>query len=96
MDRRKMLKYLGISPAVLTGFPAGAETTRARVPSANGGSHEEGMITVMIPHRRASWRPAFLWRHPSIASKAKKSTWSIFLGRPGCRELLLWSDDRMA
>jgi len=49
MDRRKMLKYLGISPAFLTGFPAGAETTRARVPSANGGGHEEGMITVMNP-----------------------------------------------
>jgi len=49
MDRRKMLKYLGISPAFLTGFPAGAETTRARVPSASGGGHEEGMITVMNP-----------------------------------------------
>ncbi|MGH9495414.1 MAG: hypothetical protein ACRD3B_10485 [Candidatus Sulfotelmatobacter sp.] len=49
MDRRKMLKYLGISPAFLTGFPASAETARARVPSANGGGHAEGMITVMNP-----------------------------------------------
>ena len=44
-----MLTYLGISPAFLAGFPASAETTRARVPSANGGGHEEGMITVMNP-----------------------------------------------
>jgi hypothetical protein len=44
-----MLRFLGISPAFLTGFPAGAETIPGRVPSANGGGHEEGMITVMNP-----------------------------------------------
>ncbi len=49
MDRRKMLTFLGISPAFLTGFPAGAETIPARVSSANGGGHGEGMITVMNP-----------------------------------------------
>lgn len=49
MDRRKMLRFLGISPAFLAGFPAGAETPRARVSSANGGGHGEGMITVMNP-----------------------------------------------
>jgi hypothetical protein len=54
MDRRKMLTFLGISPAFLTGFPAGAATARPRLSSANGeGSHgeghSEGMITVMNP-----------------------------------------------
>lgn len=49
MDRRKMLTFLGISPAFLTGFPASAATTRPRVPSADSGGHEEGMITVLNP-----------------------------------------------
>ena len=49
MDRRKMLRFLGISPAFLTGFPAGAATPRARVSSADDGGHAEGMITVMNP-----------------------------------------------
>jgi hypothetical protein len=54
MDRRKMLTFLGISPAFLTGFPAGAATTRSRPSAPNGeGSHAEGhaegLITVMNP-----------------------------------------------
>lgn len=49
MDRRKMLRFLGISPAFLTGFPAVAATPRARVSSADDGGHEEGLITVMNP-----------------------------------------------
>ena len=27
MDRRKVLRFLGVSPALLTGFPASAEKT---------------------------------------------------------------------
>jgi hypothetical protein len=49
MDRRKMLRFLGISPAFLTGFPVGAATPRARVSSADDGGHGEGLITVMNP-----------------------------------------------
>ena len=50
MDRRKMLRFLGISPALFTGFPAGAEKTRARVSSVNGdGDGAAGAITVMNP-----------------------------------------------
>ena len=49
MDRRKMLRFLGISPAFLTGFPAGAATPGARVSSADYTGHGEGMITVMNP-----------------------------------------------
>jgi hypothetical protein len=44
-----MLRFLGISPAFFTGFPAGAATPRARVSSADDGGHAEGMITVMNP-----------------------------------------------
>jgi hypothetical protein len=44
-----MLRFLGISPAFLAGFPAGAATPRARVSSADDGGHAEGMITVMNP-----------------------------------------------
>jgi hypothetical protein len=36
MDRRRMLTYLGASPALLAGFPASAETVRPAVPSTNG------------------------------------------------------------
>ena len=49
MDRRKMLRFLGISPALFTGFPAGAEKARARVSSVNGDGDGEGAITVMNP-----------------------------------------------
>jgi hypothetical protein len=49
MDRRKVLRFLGVSPALFTGFPAGAEKTRARVSSVNGDGDGEGAITVMNP-----------------------------------------------
>ena len=45
MDRRKMLTYLGVGPALVAGFPAGVERVQADVPSANG----DGPITVMNP-----------------------------------------------
>jgi hypothetical protein len=48
MDRRKMLAYLGISPA-LVAFPASAEQPRARVSHAKDDGHGEGTITVMNP-----------------------------------------------
>jgi hypothetical protein len=54
MDRRKMLAFLGISPAFLTGFPAGAATPQPRVSPANGegshaAAHGESLITLMNP-----------------------------------------------
>jgi hypothetical protein len=49
MDRRKMLRFLGISPALFTGFPAGAEKTRAGASSVNGDGDGAGAITVMNP-----------------------------------------------
>jgi hypothetical protein len=42
-----MLRFLGVSPALFTGFPAGAEKTRAGVSPANGNG--DGAITVMNP-----------------------------------------------
>jgi hypothetical protein len=47
MDRRKMLSFLGVSPALLTGLPAGPRTTRTDSSSANGNG--DGLITVMNP-----------------------------------------------
>jgi len=47
MDRRKMLAMLGVGPALVGGFPVGAETVRADVTSANGDGN--GPITVMSP-----------------------------------------------
>jgi hypothetical protein len=47
MDRRKVLRFLGVSPALLTGFPASAEKTRADVSSSDGNA--DGLITVMNP-----------------------------------------------
>jgi hypothetical protein len=47
MDRRKVLRFLGISPAVLAGFPASAEKTRARVASSDGNAGD--LVTVMNP-----------------------------------------------
>jgi hypothetical protein len=47
MDRRKVLRYLGISPALLAGFPASAEKTRAGVSSSDGNAGD--LITVMNP-----------------------------------------------
>jgi hypothetical protein len=47
MDRRKMLAFLGVGPALVAGFPAGAETTRAEVSSVSG--EGDGPITVMNP-----------------------------------------------
>jgi hypothetical protein len=44
MDRRKVLRYLGISPALFAGFPASAE--KSRMPSRDG---EGDRITVMNP-----------------------------------------------
>jgi hypothetical protein len=53
MDRRRMLTYLGASPALLAGFPASAATTRPEAASRNGSSpaSESGgeKITVMNP-----------------------------------------------
>jgi hypothetical protein len=47
MDRRKMLRFLGVSPAFLTGFPTSARTIRPEVPPIDGGA--DGLITVMNP-----------------------------------------------
>jgi len=47
MDRRKVLRFLGVSPALLTGFPAGAEKTPAGVSSSDGNAGD--LITVMNP-----------------------------------------------
>jgi hypothetical protein len=47
MDRRKMLRFLGVSPAFLTGFPTRARTIRPEVPSVDGGT--DGLMTVMNP-----------------------------------------------
>jgi len=47
MDRRKVLRFLGISPAVLAGFPASAEKHRAGVSSSDGNAGD--LITVMNP-----------------------------------------------
>jgi hypothetical protein len=47
MDRRKALRFLGVSPALLTGFPASAEKAPAGVPSSDGRSGD--LITVMNP-----------------------------------------------
>jgi len=47
MDRRKMLSFLGISPALLTGLPANARTTRSDTPSVDGGRGD--LMTVMNP-----------------------------------------------
>jgi hypothetical protein len=51
MDRRKMLRFLGISPALFAGGSAHAEKIRPHVSSVNG--HEDGdggsLITVMNP-----------------------------------------------
>jgi len=49
MDRRKVLRFLGISPALLTGFPASAEKSRARVASASSDGNAGELITVMNP-----------------------------------------------
>jgi len=49
MDRRKMLAMLGVGPALVGGFPAGAETVRADISSANGDGSGNGPITVMSP-----------------------------------------------
>jgi len=46
MDRRKALRFLGASPALLTGFPAVAEKTRTGAASSDGGGDR---ITVMNP-----------------------------------------------
>ena len=47
MDRRKVLRFLGISPAFLAGFPASAEKHRAGAPSSDGNAGD--LITVMNP-----------------------------------------------
>jgi hypothetical protein len=47
MDRRKVLRFLGISPAFLAGFPASAEKHRAHVSSSDGNAGD--LITVMNP-----------------------------------------------
>jgi hypothetical protein len=47
MDRRKVLRFLGISPAFLAGFPASAEELRAGVTSSDGNAGD--LITVMNP-----------------------------------------------
>jgi hypothetical protein len=47
MDRRKVLRFLGVSPALLTGFPAGAEKAPAGVSSSDGNAGD--LITVMNP-----------------------------------------------
>jgi hypothetical protein len=53
MDRRRMLTYLGASPALLAGFPAGAETVRRESASRNGSSPASEVggdrVTVMNP-----------------------------------------------
>jgi hypothetical protein len=51
MDRRKMLAFLGVSPALLTGLPVGAaETTRPSHAHAPHEHADEGsLITVMNP-----------------------------------------------
>lgn len=49
MDRRKLLRFLGVSPALFTGFPAGAETIPADVSSAKANGNADGLITVMNP-----------------------------------------------
>jgi hypothetical protein len=47
MDRRKVLRFLGVSPALLTGFPASAEKAPAGVSSSDGNVGD--LITVMNP-----------------------------------------------
>ena len=47
MDRRKVLRFLGVSPALLTGFPASAEKAPAGVSSSDGNAGD--VITVMNP-----------------------------------------------
>jgi hypothetical protein len=47
MNRRKVLRYLGISPAFLAGFPASTEKARVRVASSD--ENAGGPITVMNP-----------------------------------------------
>ena len=47
MDRRKVLRFLGVSPALLTGFPAGAEKAPAGLSSQ--ASNASDLITVMNP-----------------------------------------------
>lgn len=47
MDRRKVLRFLGISPAFLAGFPASADKRRAGAPSSDGNAGD--LITVMNP-----------------------------------------------
>ena len=47
MDRRKVLRFLGVSPALLTGFPASAEKAPAGVSSSGGNAGD--LITVMNP-----------------------------------------------
>jgi hypothetical protein len=47
MNRRKMLKVLGVSPALVAGFPAGAKAAHAEAPGVDASSG--GPITVMNP-----------------------------------------------
>jgi hypothetical protein len=47
MDRRKVLRFLGVSPALLTGFPASAEKAPAGVSSSDGNAGD--VITVLNP-----------------------------------------------
>ncbi|HKV05523.1 MAG TPA: hypothetical protein VJO53_10505 [Candidatus Acidoferrales bacterium] len=47
MDRRKMLKYLGLGPTFLAGFPARAD--KARLDVSGVGGNGGGLITVMNP-----------------------------------------------
>jgi hypothetical protein len=47
MDRRKVLRFLGVSPALLTAFPASAEKAPAGVSSSYGNAGD--LITVMNP-----------------------------------------------
>jgi hypothetical protein len=47
MDRRKLLRFLGVSPALLTGFPVSAANAPANGKSSNGNA--DGLITVMNP-----------------------------------------------
>jgi hypothetical protein len=49
MDRRKVLRFLGISPALLTGFPAVTEKAPASVSSSNSNGNAGDLITVMNP-----------------------------------------------
>jgi hypothetical protein len=49
MDRRKLLRFLGVSPALLTGFPASAATAPASVPSSGSNGNAGDLITVMNP-----------------------------------------------